>query len=157
MGKRALYTLPSFLWGITNCIHSCGIIKIADFIKRLVCPTEVFIIQTLGGLRVHWEDVNFNLFCFSLADGRHAVVEVEDVSLNAKLVDLPCVIGSLKTIDNKTFYKTADISQVWTSFLNILALTSLQVSLSPSFSLYFTSPFHFVNGDLSFLISSSIA
>ncbi|ELK05137.1 Transcription initiation factor TFIID subunit 7 [Pteropus alecto] len=46
-----------------------------------------------------------------IADGRHAVVEVEDVSLNAKLVDLPCVIGSLKTIDNKTFYKTADISQ----------------------------------------------
>ncbi|XP_039729934.1 transcription initiation factor TFIID subunit 7-like [Pteropus medius] len=45
-------------------------------------------------------------------DGRHAVVEVEDVSLNAKLVDLPCVIGSLKTIDNKTFYKTADISQM---------------------------------------------
>ncbi|EPY75514.1 transcription initiation factor TFIID subunit 7-like isoform 2 [Camelus ferus] len=45
-------------------------------------------------------------------DGRHAVVEVDDVSLAAKLVDLPCVIGSLKTVDKKTFYKTADISQV---------------------------------------------
>uniref|UniRef100_I3LXU4 TATA-box binding protein associated factor 7 like n=1 Tax=Ictidomys tridecemlineatus TaxID=43179 RepID=I3LXU4_ICTTR len=44
-------------------------------------------------------------------DRRHAVVEVEDVSLSAKLVDLPCVIGSLKTLDKKTFYKTADISQ----------------------------------------------
>ncbi|XP_064338780.1 transcription initiation factor TFIID subunit 7-like [Camelus dromedarius] len=46
------------------------------------------------------------------SDGRHAVVEVDDVSLAAKLVDLPCVIGSLKTVDKKTFYKTADISQM---------------------------------------------
>ncbi|XP_034516447.1 transcription initiation factor TFIID subunit 7-like isoform X2 [Ailuropoda melanoleuca] len=46
------------------------------------------------------------------SDGRHAVVEVEDVSLAAKVVDLPCVIGSLKTLDKKTFYKTADISQM---------------------------------------------
>ncbi|KAL1767047.1 transcription initiation factor TFIID subunit 7-like [Sigmodon hispidus] len=45
-------------------------------------------------------------------DGHHAVVQVEDVSLSAKLVNLPCVIGSLKTIDRKTFYKTADISQM---------------------------------------------
>ncbi|XP_037678816.1 transcription initiation factor TFIID subunit 7-like [Choloepus didactylus] len=45
-------------------------------------------------------------------DRRHAVVEVEDVSLTAKLVDLPCVIGSLKTLDKKNFYKTADISQM---------------------------------------------
>ncbi|XP_047621139.1 transcription initiation factor TFIID subunit 7-like [Phacochoerus africanus] len=46
------------------------------------------------------------------SDGRHAVVEVENVPLAAKLVDLPCVIGSLKTLDKKTFYKTADISQM---------------------------------------------
>ncbi|XP_050997795.1 transcription initiation factor TFIID subunit 7-like [Acomys russatus] len=45
-------------------------------------------------------------------DGHHAVVQVEDVSLPAKLVNLPCVIGSLKTVDRKTFYKTADISQM---------------------------------------------
>ncbi|GAB1303110.1 Transcription initiation factor TFIID subunit 7-like [Apodemus speciosus] len=46
------------------------------------------------------------------SDGHHAVVQVEDVSLPAKLVNLPCVIGSLKTVDRKTFYKTADISQM---------------------------------------------
>ncbi|XP_077921617.1 transcription initiation factor TFIID subunit 7-like [Halichoerus grypus] len=46
------------------------------------------------------------------SDGRHAVVQVEDVSLAAKVVDLPCVIGSLKSLDKKTFYKTADISQM---------------------------------------------
>ncbi|XP_050631915.1 transcription initiation factor TFIID subunit 7-like isoform X3 [Macaca thibetana thibetana] len=47
-----------------------------------------------------------------LPDRRHAVVEVEDVPLAAKLVDLPCVIESLRTLDKKTFYKTADISQM---------------------------------------------
>uniref|UniRef100_A0A8C0DZF0 TATA-box binding protein associated factor 7 like n=1 Tax=Balaenoptera musculus TaxID=9771 RepID=A0A8C0DZF0_BALMU len=47
-----------------------------------------------------------------LSGGRHAVVGVEGVSLPAKLVDFPCVIESLKTLDKKTFYKTADISQM---------------------------------------------
>ncbi|XP_060992900.1 transcription initiation factor TFIID subunit 7-like isoform X2 [Dama dama] len=46
------------------------------------------------------------------SDTRRAVVEVDSVSLAAKLVDLPCVIGSLKTLDRKTFYKTADVSQM---------------------------------------------
>ncbi|KFO33578.1 Transcription initiation factor TFIID subunit 7-like [Fukomys damarensis] len=46
------------------------------------------------------------------SDECRAVVNVEDVSLSAKLVDLPCVVGSLKTFDKKTFYKTADISQM---------------------------------------------
>ncbi|XP_055125389.1 transcription initiation factor TFIID subunit 7-like isoform X3 [Symphalangus syndactylus] len=47
-----------------------------------------------------------------LSDRRHGVVEVDDVPLAAKLVDLPCVIESLRTLDKKTFYKTADISQM---------------------------------------------
>ncbi|KAM5290994.1 transcription initiation factor TFIID subunit 7-like [Glossophaga mutica] len=46
------------------------------------------------------------------SDGHHATVEVKDVSLTAKMVDLPCTIGSLKTLDNKIFYKTADVSQM---------------------------------------------
>ncbi|XP_036916070.1 transcription initiation factor TFIID subunit 7-like [Sturnira hondurensis] len=46
------------------------------------------------------------------SDGCHATVEVKDVSLTAKMVDLPCTVGSLKTLDNKIFYKTADISQM---------------------------------------------
>lgn len=51
------------------------------------------------------------------ADGRHGIVRVDRVPLAAKLVDLPCIIESLKTIDKKTFYKTADICQVWAVFL----------------------------------------
>nr|XP_032628096.1 transcription initiation factor TFIID subunit 7-like isoform X1 [Chelonoidis abingdonii] len=45
-------------------------------------------------------------------DGRHGIVRVDRVPLAAKLVDLPCIIESLKTIDKKTFYKTADICQM---------------------------------------------
>ncbi|ETE62099.1 Transcription initiation factor TFIID subunit 7, partial [Ophiophagus hannah] len=45
------------------------------------------------------------------ADGRHGIVRVDRVPLAAKLVDLPCTMESLKTIDKKTFYKTADICQ----------------------------------------------
>ncbi|XP_008271346.3 transcription initiation factor TFIID subunit 7-like isoform X1 [Oryctolagus cuniculus] len=45
-------------------------------------------------------------------DGRRATVEVDKVSLAAKLVDLPCVVGSMKTFDKKTFFTTADISQM---------------------------------------------
>ncbi|XP_049984000.1 transcription initiation factor TFIID subunit 7 [Alexandromys fortis] len=48
-------------------------------------------------------------------DGRHGIVRVDRVPLAAKLVDLPCVLESLKTIDKKTFYKTADICQMLVS------------------------------------------
>ncbi|XP_056676864.1 transcription initiation factor TFIID subunit 7-like [Monodelphis domestica] len=46
------------------------------------------------------------------ADGRHGIVQVDHIPLAAKVVDLPCVTESMKTIDKKTFYKTADICQM---------------------------------------------
>ncbi|XP_072361064.1 transcription initiation factor TFIID subunit 7 [Scyliorhinus torazame] len=45
-------------------------------------------------------------------DGRHGIVRVDKQPLAAKLVDLPCIIESLKSIDKKTFYKTADLCQM---------------------------------------------
>ncbi|XP_068106243.1 transcription initiation factor TFIID subunit 7 [Hyperolius riggenbachi] len=45
-------------------------------------------------------------------DGRHGIVRVDRVPLAAKLVDAPCVLECMKTIDKKTFYKTADICQM---------------------------------------------
>ncbi|KAM4664905.1 transcription initiation factor TFIID subunit 7-like [Discoglossus pictus] len=45
-------------------------------------------------------------------DGRHGIVRVDRVPLAAKLVDVPCILECLKTIDKKTFYKTADICQM---------------------------------------------
>ncbi|EDO35404.1 predicted protein [Nematostella vectensis] len=46
------------------------------------------------------------------ADYRHATVRVGDEALSAKLVDLPCVMETHKTFDDKSFYKTADICQM---------------------------------------------
>ncbi|XP_061091270.1 transcription initiation factor TFIID subunit 7 isoform X2 [Conger conger] len=46
------------------------------------------------------------------ADGRHGIVRVDRVPLACKLVDLPCILESLKTVDKKTFYKTADLCQM---------------------------------------------
>lgn len=43
---------------------------------------------------------------------RHAEVRLDHWLLPGKVVDLPTVIESLKTIDSKSFYKTADICQM---------------------------------------------
>ncbi|XP_040565724.1 uncharacterized protein Taf7 [Lepeophtheirus salmonis] len=43
---------------------------------------------------------------------RKGYIEFDGWSMNTKLMDLPTVIGSYKTIDKKNFYKTADICQI---------------------------------------------
>ena len=45
-------------------------------------------------------------------DLRKGVLLLDNYYLYAKVVDLPCIIESLKTIDFKSFYKSADISQM---------------------------------------------
>ncbi|CAM9245015.1 unnamed protein product, partial [Lampetra fluviatilis] len=45
-------------------------------------------------------------------DGRHGVVRVDSCPLSARLVELPCIVESLKTIDKKNFYKTANVCQM---------------------------------------------
>ncbi|KMQ95180.1 transcription initiation factor tfiid subunit 7-like protein [Lasius niger] len=45
-------------------------------------------------------------------DMRYGEVRFDHWLLHAKVVDLPTIVESLKTIDNKSFYKTADICQV---------------------------------------------
>ncbi|KAF2899506.1 hypothetical protein ILUMI_06664 [Ignelater luminosus] len=45
-------------------------------------------------------------------DMRHGEVRVDHYLMNAKVVDLPTIVESLKTIDSKGFYKTADICQM---------------------------------------------
>lgn len=49
---------------------------------------------------------------FKFMDSRRAVFNLGKTLYSAKLVDLPCIIESQKTIDNKHMFKTADISQV---------------------------------------------
>ncbi|XP_012254497.1 transcription initiation factor TFIID subunit 7 [Athalia rosae] len=45
-------------------------------------------------------------------DMRYGEVRFDHWLLHAKVVDIPTVVESLKTIDNKSFYKTADICQM---------------------------------------------
>lgn len=45
-------------------------------------------------------------------DLRKGMVRFDERYLYAKVVDLPCIMESHKTIDKKSFYKTADICQM---------------------------------------------
>lgn len=45
-------------------------------------------------------------------DMRKASIQINDQVLSAKLVDLPCIVESSKTLDKKTFYKTGDVCQM---------------------------------------------
>lgn len=45
-------------------------------------------------------------------DSRRAMFHMGANNYNAKLVDLPCIIESQKTLDNKQMFKVADICQV---------------------------------------------
>nr|CDI51836.1 related to TAF7-TFIID subunit (TBP-associated factor), 67 kD [Melanopsichium pennsylvanicum 4] len=49
---------------------------------------------------------------FKFKDSRRAVVHVGDSLFSAKLVDLPTITESHKTLDNRQFFKVADITQM---------------------------------------------
>jgi transcription initiation factor TFIID subunit 7 len=51
------------------------------------------------------------------SDARRAVFHIGNHLYSAKLVDLPCIIESQKTIDGKQMFKAADICQVLHPFL----------------------------------------
>lgn len=61
---------------------------------------------------VERRDVKPDEVWFKFKDSRRAVVNVCETTYGAKLVDLPCIIESQKTFDNKHIFKTADICQV---------------------------------------------
>lgn len=52
------------------------------------------------------------LFVELQPDMRHGKVAYGGQVMNAKLMDLPCIIECLKTTDQKNFYKTSDICQL---------------------------------------------
>ncbi|KAF8798161.1 hypothetical protein BYT27DRAFT_7228749 [Phlegmacium glaucopus] len=49
---------------------------------------------------------------FKFKDSRRAVFHVGNSLFSAKLVDLPCIVESQKTVDNKQMFKVADICQM---------------------------------------------
>ncbi|XP_063974870.1 transcription initiation factor TFIID subunit 7 [Diachasmimorpha longicaudata] len=80
----------------------------SQFIMRLpVEPSKVLreVLQAGGPLK---ERLTIKLE----NDMRYGEVRMDHWLLHTKVVDLPTVVESLKTIDNKSFYKTADICQM---------------------------------------------
>ena len=51
-------------------------------------------------------------------DSRRAAFKYNGMTYASKLVDLPCIIESQKTHDNRHLFKIADISQVGTLMPN---------------------------------------
>ncbi|KAK2466795.1 hypothetical protein APHAL10511_001053 [Amanita phalloides] len=49
---------------------------------------------------------------FKFKDSRRAVFHISNNLYSAKLVDLPCIVESQKTLDNKQMFKVADICQM---------------------------------------------
>jgi len=49
---------------------------------------------------------------FKFKDSRRAVLHIGNSLYASKLVDLPCIIESQKTLDGKQMFKVADICQV---------------------------------------------
>lgn len=54
-------------------------------------------------------------------DSRRAMFHIGKNLYSAKLVDLPCIVESQKTLDNKQMFKVADICQV-TSVLTSMVM-----------------------------------
>lgn len=58
------------------------------------------------------DDIKERLFVELNTETRKGRIKFDDEIFEARLVDLPCIIESLKTTDKKMFYKTADICQM---------------------------------------------
>jgi TATA-binding protein-associated factor Taf7 len=69
---------------------------------------------------------------FKFKDSRRAVFGLGDKMYGAKLVDLPCILESQKTLDSKHMYKVADICQVSSSFFFVFLFSRLAQCVSIS-------------------------
>lgn len=80
-----------------------------QFIMRLPPGPAMALRQELKNESVYLKD---KLFIELQSDLRRGAVRYGNDYIPVKMVDLPCVIECQKTVDMKTFYKTADICQM---------------------------------------------
>ena len=69
-------------------------------------------IQRYAILRILGNSVRYQQY---MTDSRRAVFHIGNNCYSSKLVDLPSILESQKTLDNKQMFKVADICQVETS------------------------------------------
>ena len=75
-----------------------------DYLRKALLENTIGIGKTKGGADVRMR--------FLTKDSRRAVVQIRGHHYAAVLVDLPCVIESMKSWNKKDFYKSADICQM---------------------------------------------
>ena len=84
-------------------------------LREALAKKNVSIEQTTDGVVVSGEPVDTlkdRLFIELNTETRKGRVKFDEEIFDARLVDLPCIIESLKTVDKKMFYKIADICQM---------------------------------------------
>lgn len=92
------------------------------FILRMPIPTnedQVKELERFSDMVKKREPMDEKDVWFKFMDSRRAVFNLGQTMYNAKLVDLPCLIESQKTHDNRHVFKTADISQVCTCIQHV--------------------------------------
>ena len=78
----------------------------ADYIKECLERKEV------PDMTIKFKGMSMYQEKYANEDARRAVVRIRKNLYSAKLVDLPTIIESSKTLDRKALYKTADICQM---------------------------------------------
>lgn len=88
-----------------------------QFILRMPSYKDGRIHSSCNALREALGNENSNLkerlFIDLNPETRLGTLKFDEQIFKGKLVDLPCIIESLKTVEKKTFYKTADICQMF--------------------------------------------
>lgn len=75
-----------------------------EYVRKMIDERKV-------GYKLHEGGADIDIRFFPANDPRRAVVHVRGRRYAAILVDLPCVVESMKSWDKKNFYKVADVSQ----------------------------------------------
>lgn len=109
---------------LLNCFWLCIGLAITLFCScfwegMFLCRTLVLSIAYLS------ENHTLSVYvCLTQKMGKHYFEYSDFTVFFLQVVDLPCIVESLKTVDKKTFYKTADICQVgtWQQWRGIVIL-----------------------------------
>lgn len=75
-----------------------------DYLRRMIEERKIGIARKEGGADVQMKFIH--------PEGRRAVVTVRGHHYAATLVDLPCIVETMKSWDKKGWYKSADICQM---------------------------------------------
>ncbi|KAI0998340.1 hypothetical protein K3495_g9854 [Podosphaera aphanis] len=103
-----------------------------QFIIRISCSDEscLFLRQLIAEKKIgSTRDITMKFFD---SDGRRAVVTIRNQMFAATMVDLPCILESMKSWDKRGWWKSADVSQMLLLFAPIKTEAEAMVIPLPS-------------------------